>query len=128
MLAILIVSLLSACVPGQYGSGGYNNGGYYGSGYDDDYYYDRERERLKDERRDTRRERERLEEERERLERERERREREESRRPPPPPPVRIQERCPSGFTPSENKCSREERKRGCKDMRLPGGLGCVKR
>ncbi len=37
-------------------------------------------------------------------------------------------ERCPSGFRPSEQKCSVEERRRGCKDMRLPGGLGCVKR
>ncbi len=34
-------------------------------------------------------------------------------------------ERCPSGFSPSEQKCSVEERRRGCKDMRLPGGLGC---
>jgi hypothetical protein len=35
---------------------------------------------------------------------------------------------CPSGFSPSEQKCSPEERRRGCKDMRLPGGLGCVRR
>jgi hypothetical protein len=38
------------------------------------------------------------------------------------------QETCPSGFRPSEQKCSPEERRRGCKDMRLPNGLGCVKR
>lgn len=38
------------------------------------------------------------------------------------------QEQCPAGFRPSEQKCSVEERRRGCKDMRLPGGLGCVKR
>jgi hypothetical protein len=37
-------------------------------------------------------------------------------------------ERCPNGFHPSEQKCSPEERRRGCKDMRLPGGLGCVRR
>lgn len=37
-------------------------------------------------------------------------------------------ETCPPGFRPSEQKCSPEERRRGCKDMRLPGGLGCVKR
>lgn len=57
-----------------------------------------------------------------------------ESRRPPPerrptyqpPPPPR--EHCPSGFSPSEQKCSSEERKHGCKDIRLPGGLGCVRR
>jgi hypothetical protein len=35
---------------------------------------------------------------------------------------------CPSGFRPSEQKCSPAERLRGCKDMRLPSGLGCVKR
>lgn len=39
-----------------------------------------------------------------------------------------AEERCPSGFHPSEQKCSPEERRRGCKDMRLPGGLGCVRR
>ena len=37
-------------------------------------------------------------------------------------------ETCPPGFRPSEQKCSVEERRRGCKDMRLPGGLGCVTR
>jgi hypothetical protein len=42
--------------------------------------------------------------------------------------PTAVQERCPSGFYPSEQKCSVEERRRGCKDMRLPGGLGCVRR
>lgn len=35
---------------------------------------------------------------------------------------------CPPGFRPSEQKCSPEERRRGCKDMRLPSGLGCVRR
>ena len=38
------------------------------------------------------------------------------------------QETCPSGFKPSEQKCSNAERKNGCKDIRLPSGLGCVKR
>lgn len=37
-------------------------------------------------------------------------------------------EHCPAGFHPSEQKCSPEERRRGCKDIRLSGGLGCVKR
>lgn len=37
-------------------------------------------------------------------------------------------ETCPAGFTPSERKCSDKERRNGCKDIRLPGGLGCVKR
>lgn len=37
-------------------------------------------------------------------------------------------DRCPAGFQPSEQKCSPQERQRGCKDIRLPSGLGCVKR
>lgn len=37
-------------------------------------------------------------------------------------------ERCPAGFSPSERKCTQDERRRGCKDIRLPNGLGCVKR
>lgn len=42
--------------------------------------------------------------------------------------PLQVREECPPGFRPSEQKCSQAERSRGCKDMRLPGGLGCVKR
>jgi hypothetical protein len=42
--------------------------------------------------------------------------------------PQPMQERCPAGFQPSEQKCSPDERRRGCKDIRLPSGLGCVKR
>ena len=38
------------------------------------------------------------------------------------------QDRCPEGFQPSENRCRPEERARGCKDIRLPSGLGCVRR
>ena len=37
-------------------------------------------------------------------------------------------ERCPAGYQPSEQKCSPQERRRGCKDIRLPNGLGCVRR
>lgn len=96
-------------------------GGYY-NGYNGGYYSGQDR-----------RERERLEEERVRLERERlrleEERRRQDTYRPPPPPPSRpSQDRCPPGFSPSENKCSREERRRGCQDIRMPSGLGCVKR
>lgn len=102
---------------------------YYG-GYDSGYYDDRERWEIERERR-------RLEDERRRLERERDRHDdwhddhdHNHNRprpvpRPTPPPAV---ERCPSGFSPSENRCSAEERKRGCKDIRLPSGLGCVRR
>lgn len=118
-------TLFAGCAPltdGGYG-GGYNQP--YGSGYGhDDYYYERERRRLRDERRDAERERDRAEEERRRLEEERRRLE--EARRQPPPPVVR--ESCPSGFRPSERRCSDAERKRGCRDLRTPGGLGCVSR
>ena len=43
-------------------------------------------------------------------------------------PGVNAQERCPAGFQPSEQRCSPQERARGCKDIRLPNGLGCVSR
>jgi len=39
-----------------------------------------------------------------------------------------VREQCPSGFRPSEQKCSPAERAKGCKDVRLSSGLGCVKR
>jgi hypothetical protein len=97
--------------PPYYGGPAYG-GGYYGN----DPYYTREQRQLE-------RERQRLEDERRRLEREREY-----SSRPPPPPPRPAPERCPPGFSPSERKCTPEERRRGCRDMRLPGGLGCVDR
>jgi hypothetical protein len=128
LAAIGIIALTSGCFdlndPNQSQYGGYNSG--YNNGYGNNYppygsgssYQDRrERERLE-------RERDRLEDERERLEKERNRRP---TYRPPPPPPP-APERCPSGYSPSEQKCSNEERRRGCKDMRLPGGLGCVRR
>lgn len=104
---------------------------YYGDPYyGDSYRYDRnrrERERIRDEREDLEEERDRLEREKRAIARERQERERREQKYRPPPPPPR-EERCPSGFTPSERKCTKEERRRGCQDMRLPGGLGCVKR
>jgi hypothetical protein len=132
--AAMILGYLSGCMPldnqygygspgSSYGSPYSNSGGYYDPYYRDDPYY-------RNERRENRRERERLEDERERLQEERQRLERERQREvsrpaaPPPPPP----ERCPPGFSPSENKCRPEERKHGCKDIRLPGGLGCVRR
>lgn len=37
-------------------------------------------------------------------------------------------ENCPPGFSPSERKCTNDERRRGCRDIRLPNGLGCVSR
>jgi len=110
--------------PNSYGTG-YGSGSGYGSGYSDPYY--RERRDIDRDRRQADRERRDIEIERQRVESERRRIEEERARQYTPPPP-RRQESCPSGFSPSENKCSREERKRGCRDMRLPGGLGCVSR
>jgi hypothetical protein len=34
-------------------------------------------------------------------------------------------ERCPQGFVPGNHRCSNDERRRGCKDMRMPGGTTC---
>lgn len=105
-----------------YGSGyGYNNGGSYNGGYSNDDYY-----RNRHERRELDRERNRIEDERERLrdEQERERQRQQQQYRVRPP----VQDHCPSGYSPSEQKCSQQERRNGCKDMRLPSGLGCVRR
>lgn len=34
---------------------------------------------------------------------------------------------CPAGFTPSERRCTPDERRRGCHDMRIPpNNMGCV--
>lgn len=97
---------------------------YYGNGYYGDARYRdldrRERRRLESERM-------RLEEERRRLEVERKRKSYP-PLRPVPRPTVKPVERCPSGYLPSERKCTPKERALGCKDIRLPGGLGCVNR
>ncbi len=118
---------LTGCVdlndPYSPGYGKSYDSGYYDDRHDSDWNDRRERREIERERERLDRERDRLREERER-EREHERNRREQERRYQPPPP----ERCPSGFSPSEQKCSNEERRRGCKDMRLPGGLGCVRR
>jgi hypothetical protein len=115
--SFLLLTTFTACTElnDPYGYG--NSGGYYGNRYDDDYYSrsrrnDWERQRRHEER-ELDRERGRLEDERRRVEEQR-RRDRD--------------ERCPSGYSPSERKCSTEERRRGCKDMRLSNGLGCVRR
>jgi hypothetical protein len=42
--------------------------------------------------------------------------------------PSAATDRCPPGFQPSEQKCTERERRAGCKDVRLPSGLGCVRR
>ena len=107
--------------------GGYNNDPYYGryDGYND-YEKRREWEHRHRERHEIEKERERLEEERRRLEEERNRQISSPQVNQPTSRPA--QDRCPAGFQPSERKCSPEERRRGCKDIRLPSGLGCVRR
>ena len=39
-----------------------------------------------------------------------------------------LNESCPTGYMTSERGCSDQERQRGCQDLRLPSGLGCVKK
>jgi hypothetical protein len=98
-----------------YGGNPYYGGGYYGGAP------------IRREQRELERERQRLEDERRRLERERQNQQNvpQQYTRPSPPPPA---DRCPAGFSPSERKCTQEERRRGCRDMRMPSGLGCVSR
>lgn len=126
----LALSLTGCPTNDPYAPSPYDRG--YGYDYNRDEYY---RERDYDRKRDLERERERLERERERLERERQRNDWQRNDRhgndsgwQRNSPPQQREERCPSGFSPSERKCSQEERRRGCRDMRLPGGLGCVSR
>lgn len=129
---LLSVVSLTGCADLNHGNDSYRDDGYYRDrGYRHDDYYDRGREYH--DRRDWERERE-LERERDRLSRERRHLEEERDHRryapppPPPPPPPAHHDRCPPGFSPSENKCSPQERARGCKDIRTPSGLGCVHR
>jgi hypothetical protein len=108
--------------PGYYGGPGYGSGPYYGN----QPYYNGNSDYYRREQRELERERRRLEEERERLERERQRAP--VYAPPPPPPPRPSQDTCPPGFSPSERKCTPEERRRGCRDIRMSSGLGCVDR
>lgn len=135
-LFALLVTFSIGCGPydpnfngpyGGYNNGGYNNGGYYG----DDWQRRRDIDRARDERRELEQERERAAEERRRLERERDRANNAGWNNPPPArpsPPAPSVDRCPPGFSPSERKCSSDERRRGCRDIRTPSGLGCVSR
>ena len=136
ILSLFILFALSSCVGAGAGAGvtPYPIGGYdpyyRGSNYDD-YYERRRRREYYSERRELEKERRQLEKERERLERERERNYKEKKKAPPvyaPPKKTPVRERCPAGFSPSERKCTKKERRKGCKDLRMPGGLGCVKR
>jgi len=126
MRALLLLIALTACAElnnpyyqdPYYNEPSYSNPYY----YDDSYYNRKERERLERERR-------RLEWEREKLEKERERERRNHLRGRPSAPPLAPMN-CPSGFSPSNSKCSDKERRSrgGCRDMRLPNGQLCVDR
>ena len=111
----------------SYPSGGYNDP-YYGGGYNDRYddRRDRDRERDRREREELENERRRIDEERRRLAEERDRNQHRPQVVPLPPPPQR--EHCPSGFQETNDKCSKEERKRGCRDIKMPGGTRCIDR
>jgi hypothetical protein len=124
MLFVLMV-LLSACagLNDPYSSDPYGRDPYGSRGYDDydrdDYYEKRRRDR---ERYELEQERRRIREEKEQLREERER----ERNRPPAYSQPPKEDKCPSGWYPSDRKCSDKERKRGCKDMRNSSGTLCV--
>lgn len=124
LLLLMVVSLVG-CAELFDNAGGYGDDGYYQRrSYDYDPYYNDgwQREQFRRSRRLNQREEE-LHEEQRRLQAERD--QLEATRRATA---SRQRETCPAGFRPSENKCSAKERRRGCRDMRLPGGLGCVSR
>lgn len=142
VFALLLSSIIftgCADLNSPYGSP-YNNSPYnspynapYGGGYGGGYDSRRDIDQSRRERDELERERRRAEEERRRLERERERAERNggssnQGWNNSPPPQSRPADRCPPGFSPSEQKCSSQERRNGCRDIRTPGGLGCVSR
>jgi hypothetical protein len=128
-LSLIALLALPGCAelnqPGYPSQGGYYDsgyGGYHNDGYGshDNYYGHEKHERWEEKRH----------EQEERAEREaREHQRDEESRRHhEQEPPRRVEEHCPSGFSPSERKCSNDERRHGCQDIRTPSGLGCVRR
>jgi chromosome segregation ATPase len=131
--------------PSGYSShGGYSSGSY-SPGYRDRYdsRYDRELREVEYERDRAREERERAEEAREQAERERRRYERERERererdrvnsgsmrtptQPPPPPAAPPEERCPSGYSETNRKCTDAERKHGCSDIKMSSGKRCIR-
>ena len=136
---LAVAALLSGCVP--------PDGGYYSpsSSYDpypsrydnDDYYrdrrerdrYDRERRDYeRDRREDSRRDRERHDMERDRREAERREHERrEQERRQHDLQREQQRQGCDSGWSSRGNKCSGDERKKGCQDKRAPNGDLCVR-
>ncbi len=135
-LYILLACLFAGCTELTTGGGynppptygGYNSPSYGGYNSPRDDYYQRQIDQ------EQRREWREIERERARVEAEREAWERQQkqpptySPPPPPPPPPPAAMSCPAGFSPSERRCSDAERRRGCRDIRLPNGMGCVSR
>lgn len=129
LVGITLTSCLALTACGPLGDGFNQNRNYpprdpYDPYYrNEDYRYrDRyEQDRLYRERRELDRERERLD--RERREMDRRYDHRDEPRHQRPTRSNDVVEHCPSGWKPG--RCSDRDRKKGCKDKRMPLGLGC---
>jgi hypothetical protein len=97
-----------------------------------DYYYREQARQNQQEKWKLMRERERLQDERDRLERSQRWQTQTPSGYALPQlnnnsrPPER--ERCPAGFHETTSRCSDRDRKKGCKDLKLPQGLRCINR
>ena len=117
------VDLNSANRP--YDSGYGNYGGYGDPYYGRDRHHDWDRERRDREKWERRNDR--WEQERRRHDEDRKHDDHHRAPPPPPPPmPTRVPElRCPPGTHPSTHRCTKEERKRGCKDYGAGDGRGC---
>jgi len=131
LLFIACITALASCVSHENGSvrtPGYPYPYYYGGypppGVGSDYYRHRhryryrqrqeDRERLREERKELREDRREFEREKKRFEQE------QKSSRP-------VREQCPPGFSPG-GRCTKKERKAGCKDLRTASGIPCIKR
>lgn len=80
------------------------------------------RDRERENERDRQRERDREEQQRRRVEEERARQEAQRQYE------QRQQDHCPAGFHETNRKCSDNERRHGCKDIKTPSGLRCINR
>ena len=131
LLYIASIAVLTSCIGHENGSVSapgypypYYYGGYPPPGVGSDYYRHRhryrhrqrqeDRERLREEREELRRDRREFEREKKRFEQE------QKSSSP-------AKDRCPPGFSPG-GRCTKQERKAGCKDMRSASGIPCIKR
>ena len=142
--ALLLVLATAGCAElnDPYYSGS-RNGGYGGYndpyGSDDRWRYEQGRrdaereaeERRREERhewRERERDRQRAEDERRRYEELRAQQEAQRQYQQHQQQQQQQQERCPSGFHETSRKCSDDERRHGCKDIKTPSGLRCINR